>query len=37
VLHGEDERQPVIGRVIGRRLTDELGAGLRAGRYAEFA
>ena len=25
VLHGEDERQPVIGRVIGKRLTDELG------------
>jgi type IV secretory pathway VirD2 relaxase len=25
VLHGEEERQPVIGRVIGKRLTDELG------------
>jgi len=25
VLHGEDERQPVIGRVIGKRLADELG------------
>ena len=25
VLHGEDERQLVIGRVIGKRLTDELG------------
>ena len=25
VIHGEAERQPVIGRVIGKRLTDELG------------
>jgi type IV secretory pathway VirD2 relaxase len=25
VLHGEEEPQPVIGRVIGKRLTDELG------------
>lgn len=25
VLHGEDVQQPVIGRVIGKRLTDELG------------
>ena len=25
VVHGEEERQPVIGRVIGKRLTDELG------------
>ena len=25
VLHGEDEQRPVIGRVIGKRLTDELG------------
>ena len=25
VLHGEDMSQPVIGRVIGKRLTDELG------------
>ncbi|HEX5281972.1 MAG TPA: DUF3363 domain-containing protein [Micropepsaceae bacterium] len=25
VIHGEDEQQPVVGRVIGKRLTDELG------------
>jgi Protein of unknown function (DUF3363) len=25
VLHGEEEQRPVIGRVIGKRLTDELG------------
>jgi hypothetical protein len=25
VLHGEEEAQPVIGRVIGKRLVDELG------------
>ena len=25
VIHGEDERQPVVGRVIGKRLIDELG------------
>jgi type IV secretory pathway VirD2 relaxase len=25
MLHGEDVREPVIGRVIGKRLTDELG------------
>jgi type IV secretory pathway VirD2 relaxase len=25
MLHGEDERHPVIGRVIGKRLVDELG------------
>lgn len=25
VLHGEDERQLVVGRMIGKRLTDELG------------
>jgi type IV secretory pathway VirD2 relaxase len=25
VLHGEEMQQPVIGRVIGKRLTDELG------------
>jgi hypothetical protein len=25
VLHGEEMQQPVVGRVIGKRLTDELG------------